>query len=226
MTPGVSRGTRTIVCWRCEGASGSVLPITMRRRQRGSIAPLVHHLRPLTTYSSPSRSIRVAMLVASLLATSGSVIANAERIVPASNGSSQVFFCSSVPSRCSSSMLPVSGAWQLMASGASSLLQPDSSAIGAYSSWVSPDSAGQEQVPETPLPGLLLQLLDDRRYVVTLGARLPAVGVVRRFGRQHAIAHEDQHELTQLGGAGGGGRDRRLGIGVGHGTPERGRERG
>ena len=85
------------------------------------------------------------MLVASLLATSGSVIANADRMLPSSSGSSQAFFCSSVPSRCSSSMLPVSGAWQLIASGPRSLLQPESSAIGAYSSWVSPDSEGRNR---------------------------------------------------------------------------------
>ena len=91
-------------------AAGSVLPMTISTAQRGSIAPLVHHLRPVMTYSSPSRSIRVAMLVASLLATSGSVIAKAERMRPASSGSSQACFCCSVPSRCSSSMLPVSGA--------------------------------------------------------------------------------------------------------------------
>jgi hypothetical protein len=109
------------------------------------MAPLVHHLRPVITYSSPSRSTRVPMLVASLLATSGSVMANADRISPASSGSSHCFFCSSVPSRCSSSMLPVSGAAQLMASGARSRLHPDSSAIGAYSSWVSPDSAGRNR---------------------------------------------------------------------------------
>jgi hypothetical protein len=59
--------------------------------QRGSIAPVVHHLRPLITYSSPSRSMRALMLVASDDATSGSVIAKAERISPASNGSSQRF---------------------------------------------------------------------------------------------------------------------------------------
>ena len=69
----------TIDCWRCVGASGSVLPITISTRQRGSAAPLIHHLRPLMTYSSPSRTIRVSMLVASELATAGSVIANAER---------------------------------------------------------------------------------------------------------------------------------------------------
>ena len=41
---------------------------------------------PLMTYSSPSRSIRVAMLFASDDATSGSVMQNADRISPASSG--------------------------------------------------------------------------------------------------------------------------------------------
>ena len=108
--------------------------MTMKKAQRGSMAPLVHHLRPSMTYSSPSRVILVAMLVASLLATSGSVIANPDRICPASSGSSHSRLSCSLPSRCSSSMLPVSGAAQLIASGAMSRLQPDSSAIGAYSS--------------------------------------------------------------------------------------------
>ena len=39
------------------GPSGSVLPITIRIRQCGCSAPEIHHLRPLSTYSSPSRSI-------------------------------------------------------------------------------------------------------------------------------------------------------------------------
>jgi hypothetical protein len=85
----------------------------------------------LTTYSPPSRSIEVRMLRASLEATSGSVIANADRISPASSGASQRCFCSAVPNRCRISMLPVSGAAQLVASGASSGDQPVSSASGA-----------------------------------------------------------------------------------------------
>ena len=59
-----------------------------------------------------------AMLVASELATSGSVIANAERISPSSSGVSQRSFCSGVPNWWSTSMLPVSGAEQLHASEA------------------------------------------------------------------------------------------------------------
>src|SRR6478736_6291947 len=134
-----------IDCCRWVAASTSVLPITISSRQRGSAAPLDHHLVPLTTYSSPSLSIRVPMLVASELATPGSVMQKAERISPSSNGRSHCSFCASVPIRWSSSMLPVSGAWQLIASGASSLLQPLSSASVAYSSWVRPDSEGRNR---------------------------------------------------------------------------------
>ena len=113
--PGVSRGTRIMLCWRCLSASGSDLPITMKIAQSGFIAPDDHHLRPLITYSSPSAVIRVAMLVASEEATSGSVMQNAERICASSSGLSQRSFCSSVPNSASTSMLPVSGAAQLNA---------------------------------------------------------------------------------------------------------------
>jgi hypothetical protein len=90
----------------------------MKILQFGFIAPVIHHLRPLMTYSSPSGTIERPMLVASEEATSGSVIANAERMSPASSGSSHCFFCSSVPNMCSTSMLPVSGAAQFIAAGA------------------------------------------------------------------------------------------------------------
>src|SRR6185312_2496937 len=56
VTPVVSTGTSTIVCCRYGAASGSVLPIVISSRQRGSSAPEVHHFRPVITYSSPSRS--------------------------------------------------------------------------------------------------------------------------------------------------------------------------
>ena len=55
------------------------------------------------------------MLVASEDATSGSVIANADRISPSSSGVSQRSCCSGVPNIASTSMLPVSGAEQLSA---------------------------------------------------------------------------------------------------------------
>ena len=65
--------------------------------QRGSVAPVVYHLRPLITYSSPSRTIELSTLVASEEATSGSVIAKEERISPASSGFNHCSFCAGVP---------------------------------------------------------------------------------------------------------------------------------
>ena len=56
--------------------------------------------------------------MASELATSGSVMAKAERISPSSSGRSQRSCCSGVPNIVSTSMLPVSGAEQLHASEA------------------------------------------------------------------------------------------------------------
>src|SRR3546814_10851102 len=51
--------------------------------------PVDHHFLPLMTTSSPSRIAVACMLVASLDATSGSVMQNAERISTASRGLSQ-----------------------------------------------------------------------------------------------------------------------------------------
>ena len=79
----------------------------------------------------------ISMLVASLEATSGSVIANADRISPSSSGRSHMSFCSWVPKIVSTSMLPVSGAEQLHASLAI-VLRPMISASGAYSALVRP----------------------------------------------------------------------------------------
>src|SRR3954451_7150779 len=78
------------------------------------------------------------MFVASDDATAGSVIENAERTVPSSIGSSQRRCCCSVPNSERSSMLPVSGAEQLIASGAIHTLRPVISASGAYCTLVSP----------------------------------------------------------------------------------------
>ena len=69
----------------------------MKNLVRSLQAPEENHLRPLMTYSSPSRRISHWMLVASLDATAGSVMAKAERISPLSNGLSHFSFCSSLP---------------------------------------------------------------------------------------------------------------------------------
>src|SRR6185312_5919668 len=96
-TPGASGGTIIIDCWRYVAADGSVLPIRIKRPQCGCPAPDDHHLRPLMTYSEPSRRISVWMLRASEEATPGSVIRNAERVSPFANGNIQRRFWSGVP---------------------------------------------------------------------------------------------------------------------------------
>jgi hypothetical protein len=58
----------------------------------------------------PSLRTVASMLVASELATPGSVMAKQLRISPFRRGRSHWAFCSSVPYRVSTSMLPVSGA--------------------------------------------------------------------------------------------------------------------
>src|SRR6478672_9979183 len=80
----------------------------------------------------------VPMLVASLLATSGSVMANAERICPRSKGFSHCSCCSGVPNWASTSMLPVSGAAELRTAGARRMQRPVISASGAYCRLVRP----------------------------------------------------------------------------------------
>ena len=67
------------------------------------------------------------MLVASLDATCGSVIKNAERISPLSNGSSHFLFCASLPYFARTSILPVSGAAQLVAYATFSMMPSMSS---------------------------------------------------------------------------------------------------
>ena len=90
-------------------AFGSVTTIAIRK---SAIMPLdVNHLWPLITHSSPSSSAVVESSVGSDPAVFGSVIENAERILPSSSGCSQRFFCSSVPKWARISEFPESGAW-------------------------------------------------------------------------------------------------------------------
>src|ERR1700759_3303496 len=116
------------------------------------------------------------MLVASELATSGSVMANAERISPSSSGISHRCFCSSVPKSWSTSMLPVSGAEQLQAS----------EAIGE---WPNISASG---------PRLRLQLLHERRLVVGV-ARVAQLLRIDRLCRVDVLVHERAEALLELG---------------------------
>ena len=102
----------------------------MPTAQSGCPTPVDHHLRPSRTTSSPSIRAVAAIVVASDDATSGSVMRNALRILPASSGSNQVSFCSCEPYFSRTSMLPVSGALQLKTKGAKEL-RPVCSAMGA-----------------------------------------------------------------------------------------------
>ena len=144
VTPGASNGTSTIVCCWYLCAVGSDKPIKMATLQFGWPMPVLHHFLPFSTMSSPASVMVACMLVASLEATSGSVMQNAERISPASSGVSHCSFWASLPYFQMTSILPVSGALQLNTSGAISDC-PVSSASGAYSALLSPLSSGRKR---------------------------------------------------------------------------------
>ena len=124
-------------CCLCRAAEVSVFPMKMQTLVLGSMAPLVHHFRPLITNSSPSLTMEDSMLVASEEATAGSVMAKHDLISPSSSGSSHLAFCSSVPYLTRTSMFPVSGAEQLKGSEAYGE-RPISSQMWAYSRLVRP----------------------------------------------------------------------------------------
>ncbi len=73
-------------------------------------------------------SARQAMFLASDEAIPGSVMPKQERMSPFSRGLSHFSFCSAVPTRSNTSMLPVSGAEQLSVSEARGCL-PSSAAM-------------------------------------------------------------------------------------------------
>ena len=151
----------------------------MRISQAGSIAPDDHHLVPLITYESPSRWIRVAMLEASEEATSGSVMQNADLIAPSSSGLSQRACCCGEPNSASTSMLPVSGAAQFSASGASAGLCPVISASGAYCRLVSPappECPGRNRFHSPRSRACRLELGEH-------GGAVPRVAFLRGLGR-------------------------------------------
>ena len=107
--PGVSAGTMIIDARSYASAFGSVTTIAIKK---SAIMPFdVNHLCPLITHSSPSSSAVVESRVGSDPAVFGSVIENADRILPSSSGRSHRSFCSSVPKWARTSELPESGAW-------------------------------------------------------------------------------------------------------------------
>ena len=165
---------------------------------------MVHHLRPEMTYSSPSRRMDVSMLPASDDATPGSVMLKAERISPFSSGSSHRSRCSAVANMSSSSMFPVSGAAQFIASGAMWGLRP---LISAKRRVLHVGQAGpgrrvrQEEVPEPSSSGFCLQRAHG-------GRSLPAEVAARslrlelRLDRVDVLVHEVGQVAAQSLGLG------------------------
>ena len=95
---------------------------------------------------------------------------------------------------CSVSMLPVSGAWQLIASGAMTGDQPEISATAAYSRLDRPGELRQEEVPQPAPAGLGLQVLEHRA-----GGVRPVLGEIAAhadLGREDLLAHEVPHPAT------------------------------
>ena len=131
-------GTRIIEYRLFGGASLSVTPITIDTAQSFEAAPEDHHFVPDTMKSSPSLTMEHSRLRGSEEATPGSVMPKAERISPSRSGRSHRSFCPGVPNMWRTSMLPVSGAEQFVASGARSMTWPMISARGAYSTFDRP----------------------------------------------------------------------------------------
>ena len=149
--------------------------------------------------------MRVAMLVASEEATSGSVIANAERISARSNGSSHSPSAASLPNWSSTSMLPVSGAAQFRAAGASWIAAPGDLGERRVLEVGQPRAGrpGQERVPQPALAGLRAERLRGR--VPRLQAHGSSSSAISRANTASAgctwVVHEVEQLLPQLLGA-------------------------
>ena len=133
--------------------------------------------------------MRLRMLVASELATHGSVIAKHERVLPSSSGSRNCSRWSGVANFASGSMFPVSGAEQLVASCDSGdwtheLAQRRVLQVGEPGAVL---ALGEEQVPQAAGARLRLQLLHHRRVEVRIAGRRHLLRV-HRLGRIDALA--------------------------------------
>src|SRR2546430_16302856 len=94
-SPGASAGTMIIDARSYASADGSVTTIAIKK---SAIMPFeVNHLWPLITHSSPFSSAVVFNRVGSEPAVSGSVIENADRILPSSSGGHQPYLGSPAP---------------------------------------------------------------------------------------------------------------------------------
>ena len=180
----------------------------MKTSQRGSAAPEVNHLRPLMTYSSPSRSIRVSMFVASELATAGSVIANPERIGAVEQRTQPPLLLRVGADEVQ--QLHVAGVGRRAVGGFRGEVQAPPGQLGERGVLELGEAGllGEEEVPEAELLGRLLQVLHDRRQGGVVGTGGGAVLVVRRLRGEDVLGEEPGEQALELDGAVGG-----LGIG-------------
>ncbi|KAL5450770.1 hypothetical protein PMIN07_008765 [Paraphaeosphaeria minitans] len=182
--PGVFAGTTRVVCL-FQGflLSGSEQPMSMKICISWLYLQLPYSLRPLMMTSLSVISILMPTCVASDEARSGSVMLYADEKSPFISGCSHFFFCSGVQYLASSSMLPVSGAWQLsVGTGVSVPSRCRSNYIAHLSTPIHSahdlctarvlqvcqpralfEVIGQEQIEQALGFGLLAQLGDDGR---------------------------------------------------------------
>jgi len=216
--------------------------MTISTAQRGSRAPLVHHFRPEMTYSSPSRSIRVAMFegaagpplppgddvfVAVALDPGGDVSRVAAGHVGLGHGERGPDLTGQQrlqppllllfrPEQVQQFHVPGVGRLAVDRLRRQVVAPARQLRDGRVLQLGESGLRRQEQVPQAPLPRLFLESLDHGRDVVVVGAGSPAVGEVLLLGRQHLVAHEGEHPFVQLSGAGRGRWEEVVGAGLGH----------
>ena len=111
---GMSTRNAVLAAWGISGFS-SVRHTRMANFARWALE--MNHLWPLMTHSSPSGYADVWMSVGSDPATSGSVMAKHDHVVPSHSGRRYFSFWASVAQWSSVCMLPSSGAWQFRTHG-------------------------------------------------------------------------------------------------------------
>ncbi len=174
--------------------------------QLGCPTPVLHHLRPLSTTSSPSSVAVACMLVASEEATPGSVMQKAERISPSSSGVEPAL---ALLGRAEvQEHLHVARVRRVAVED----LARDQRAAHALGERRVLDvrkartvrGVWQEEVPQTLRLGLRLELLDQRRNHPGVLQR-ELLAVVGLLAGGYALGDERIHPLQHFLRAGGGG---------------------
>ena len=145
------------------------------------------------------------MFLASDEATSGSVMANAERISPASSGFSHRSFCSAVPTRSSTSMLPVSGRAAVEALRRQRVLAELLGDVGVVEvrQPLTGLGVGQEEVPQAVGLGLRLHAVEQLELALAVAPVLgPALAEAVVLGRDRLdlVLDERLHRFVERDG--------------------------